>query len=380
VCGAEAGEPFARLAGVPVHPNVLWATAEEAAAAPRGDVVLALCAGCGLIWNTSFDPEVLSYDAEYENSLHFSGEFRSYTDQLVDRLIRSHDLRGRHVAELGSGKGEFLTQLCELGGCTGIGFDPSYDGESDGRAAGRVRFVRELLGPDVDLGEADLVVTRHVVEHLEDPVGVLSAVRRALGERQATLYVEVPAAEYLLQEDAIWDVIYPHVTCLSAPALGELLERAGFHPQKHGYSFGGQYLWVEASTMPAKVGAMAQVAHAAVATAASEFSDRVAAKRALWADRLPRLLARGPVALWGAGAKGATFLNVVSGGESIATVVDVNPRKQGKYVPGTGQLITAPAALVGRDLEGIVVMNPVYSAEIQRTLQELGIDADVLVA
>ena len=116
MCGAGAGEPFARLSGVPVHPNVLWPTAEEAAAAPRGDVALALCGGCGLIWNTCFDPDVLSYDAEYENSLHFSGEFRRYTDELVERLIESHQLAGGLVAELGSGKGEFLAQLCEQGG------------------------------------------------------------------------------------------------------------------------------------------------------------------------------------------------------------------------------------------------------------------------
>ncbi len=60
--------------------------------------------------------------------------------------------------------------------------------------------------------------------------------------------------------------------------------------------------------------------------------------------------------------------------------MDVNPRKQGRYVPGTGQRITAPDSLVGQDLRAIVVMNPVYSAEIERTLRELGIDAEVLVA
>ena len=380
MCGEGAGEPFARLSGVPVHPNVLWPTADEAAAAPRGNVALALCGGCGLIWNICFDPDVLSYDAEYENSLHFSGEFRRYTDELVERLIETHELTGGIVAELGSGKGEFLAQLCERGGCTGIGFDPSYAGEADGRADGRLTFVRELLGPDSDLGDAKLVLARHVVEHLEDPVGVLSMVRRALGERDATLYVEVPAAEYLLQEDAIWDIIYPHVTCTSAPALREILERAGFHPSRYGFAFGDQYLWVEASTGPVQAGGVAADAPDAVSTAITEFADRMAAKLALWADRLPRLLADGPVALWGAGAKGATFLNVVPGGQSVGTVVDVNPRKQGRYVPGTGQRITAPDSLVGQDLRAIVVMNPVYSAEIERTLRELGIDAEVLVA
>lgn len=380
VCARPAGEPFAVLTAVPVHPNVLWPTAAEAAAAPRGDVSLALCSGCGLIWNTSFDPTVLSYDADYENSLHFSEAFRRYSDDLVERLLATHELRGKHVAELGSGKGEFLTQLCARAACTGVGFDPSYDGESDAAAGGRVRFVRELFGPDSDLGSADLVITRHVVEHLESPVEVLATVRRALAGRTATLYVEVPAAEYLLEQEAVWDVIYPHVSCFSAQAMRGALERAGFTARGHGYSFGGQYLWVEASTVAAPAGIPAEPAAATLRPVAAQFADGLAARRNAWADRLPRLLAEGKVALWGAGAKGATFLNVVAGGEAIEAVVDVNPRKQGKYVPGTGQLIVDPGSLVGSDVRAVIVMNPVYVPEIEQALHGLGIEAEVAVA
>ena len=379
VCGRPAGEPFASLLDVPVHPNVLWPTAEEARAAPRGDISLALCDGCGLIWNTRFDPEALSYDAEYENSLHFSGEFRRYTEELVERLVGSHELAGKHVAEIGSGKGEFLAQLCERGACTGVGFDPTYAGESDGRAEGRLIFVRDLFRPGADLGGASLVVCRHVVEHLEDPVGVLAQVRRALGEGRASVYVEVPSAEYLLGEEAIWDVIYPHVTCLSAAALGEILARAGFHPGEHGYSFGGQYLWMEASTEPVRSARPAGT-NGAVSAAAIQFRDRLAAKRELWSNRLELLVADQSVVVWGAGAKGTTFLNVVAGGKSVETVVDVNPRKHGKYVPGTGQRIVAPDSLLEQQAGTIVVMNPVYSEEISRALRELGLEADVLVA
>ena len=177
--------------------------------------------------------------------------FDATPTRLAEQLVERHELAGKHVAEIGSGKGEFLALLCERGSCSGTGFDPSYDGESDGRAGGRLTFVPELYGARSDLGDAALVLLRHVVEHLEDPVGVLALVREALGERPATVYVEIPAAEYLIDEQAIWDVIYPHVTCLSAGALAGVLERAGFHPGAYGYTFGGQYLWMEAGTTPA---------------------------------------------------------------------------------------------------------------------------------
>jgi hypothetical protein len=378
VCTLAAGEPFAELRDVPVHTNVLWPTAEAARAATRGDISLVLCGGCGLIWNTRFDPDVLSYDAEYENSLHFSGAFRRYTEELSERLIATHELQGKHVAEIGPGKGEFLAELCERGNCTGIGFDPSYGGESDGRAGGRISFVRDVFGATSDLGDAELVICRHVLEHLDDPVGFLSTARRAMGERAATVYVEVPAAEYLIGEDAIWDLIYPHVTCFTAQALREALQRAGFYPLEHGYAFGGQYLWVEATTDPIRSAADWD-GNRFVELAVDRFGERLASKRRLWSERLPRLLQEGQVGVWGAGAKGTMFLNVVAAGDKIDTIVDVNPRKHGKFVPGTGQRIRGPESLQA-GTRTVLVMNPLYVNEIAATLGDLGRDVALLTA
>jgi SAM-dependent methyltransferase len=378
VCGRSAQEPFAELRNVPVHPNVLWPTAEDARAAPRGDVALALCDSCGLIWNIRFDPEALSYGAEYENSLHFSAEFQRYSGGLADRLVDRYQLRRGHVVEIGSGKGEFLALLCERGARTAVGFDPSYDGEADDRGDGRVTFVRELFGENADVGDADLVVCRHVVEHLDDPVGMLRTVRRALGKREAAVYVEVPSAEYVLRDDAIWDVIYSHVTCLSSRALRTILDRAGFSVREHGYAFRGQFLWAEASSNGVD---SSDSPHAdEISSLVSRFAHRVAAKRAYWAETLREFLTRGSVALWGAGAKGTTFLNILDEGEGIDTVVDVNPRKQGKYVPGTGQVITGPASLQERRPSTIIVMNPVYREEIDRMVRAVGVDARLVVA
>jgi hypothetical protein len=208
---------------------------------------------------------------------------------------------------------------------------------------------------------------------------MLTTVRRALGKHEAAVYLEVPSAEYVLRDDAIWDVIYPHVTCLSAPALRTLFERAGFSVRQHGYAFGGQYLWAEASTA-AIDSDDASHTNNGMSTLVSRFAYRAAAKRAQWADELRRFLASGSVALWGAGAKGITFLNILEEGAGIDTVVDVNPRKHGKHVPGTGQIITAPASLLERRPRTIIVMNPVYRDEIDRMVGALGVDADVVVA
>jgi hypothetical protein len=51
-------------------------------------------------------------------------------------------------------------------------------------------------------------------------------------------------------------------------------------------------------------------------------------------------------------------------------VVDVNPRKQGCFLPGTGHPILAPGALAERDVRHAVLLNPNYHAEIAATLAD----------
>ena len=371
-CGDGGAEPFAELLGVPVQPNALFDTRTEALAAPRGDLVLAFCAACGLIWNVAFDPDALEYDAGYENSLHFSPTFQRYAEELADRLVTDHGVREKTVVEIGSGKGEFLALVCEKGGNRGVGFDPSYDGESDHAADGDVEFVRALYTVESAPPDADLVVCRHVLEHVENPAEFLTSVREAATHPGTVLYFELPAAEYMLRAKAVWDLIYPHVSVFSEAALRALFERCGFKVLRSGFSFGGQYLWIEAS--PTTSRARASRDRAALLPLADSFAATLESERRSWARSLAL---EGPesVAVWGAGAKGVTFLNVVEGGDRIGTVVDVNPRKHGKHMPGTGQRIQAPEELVHRPPSRVLVMNRIYLEEIEAALAALGVHA-----
>jgi len=82
--------------------------------------------------------------------------------------------------------------------------------------------------------------------------------------------------------------------------------------------------------------------------------------------------------LWGAGAKGTTFANAVGRGSRLAFVVDLNPRKWGLYLPGSGQVISAPADLRDVGVDTVVITNATYLQEIRDELATLGIGADVV--
>jgi hypothetical protein len=88
----------------------------------------------------------------------------------------------------------------------------------------------------------------------------------------------------------------------------------------------------------------------------------------------------GTTVVWGAGSKGITFVNVVPLAAQIAALVDVNTHKQGRFAPGTGTPVLAPEELRKRRIESIVVMNPLYRAEIAGTAAALGLAPEIVVA
>ena len=111
--------PFYSVRSVPVHSVLLMPNREYARDFPRGDVALAFCEGCGFVTNTSFDPSVHSYSERYEETQGFSPTFQGFHTRLAQSLIDKYDIRGKRVIEIGCGKGEFLSLMCELGGTPG---------------------------------------------------------------------------------------------------------------------------------------------------------------------------------------------------------------------------------------------------------------------
>jgi hypothetical protein len=179
----------------------------------------------------------------------------------------------------------------------------------------------------------------------------------------------VPAAEFVLGATSLWDVIYEHRSIFSTPALRRLFEDASFRVLDMGRSFGGQYLWIEAVPAPSPPRSERdERALAELGSLAQAFGRRLEASLERWRRELERHRSRGPVALWGAGSKGVTFLNLV-GSEAVSSVVDVNPRKQRMHVAGTGHRVEPPAHLVDARPDVVVLLNPVYAAEVTQMLR-----------
>jgi 2-polyprenyl-3-methyl-5-hydroxy-6-metoxy-1,4-benzoquinol methylase len=366
------------IPGVPTLCNRLCASEAEARNAPRGDIRLSYCPDCGHIVNSAFDQARVNYDGRFENTLSFSPRYRQYAEVTADRVINRYGLNGKRIVEIGCGNGDFLRLLCDPGN-RGEGYDPSQPNSRS--AAGRGSF--EIIGHNFAVEDAlgaDFVCCRHVLEHLPEPMDLLRQLRESMAIRaDAVVFFEVPNGLFTLDRLGIWDIIHEHVSYFIPSSLAWAFHRAGFRVCCTESAFDDQYLWLEARVD----GQTSPVAppKRPPDTLYSSFSARFTERIELWRQRVDQLKSdRRHVVIWGGGAKGVMFLNLlrVPAGAGIDWVVDINPRKQGHFVPLMGQRIVGPDCLLKDPPDLVIVMNPEYEREVRSMITDMGIGCQVV--
>lgn len=376
LCQGNALWTFLERKNVPVHQNQLMEDESAARRCVRGDLSLSLCRSCGFIFNSAFDLKLLSYADDYDNTQMCSAVFSDYVDRLVRHLVQHYHLSGKKIVEVGCGKGAFLKKLCAVGNNTGIGFDPSYEGP-DSIGDGRVRFIRKFYDEEASSVAADFVVCRHVLEHVPNPLRMLASVRKALRDRpDTTLFFEVPCVDWILETGTFWDLFYEHCSYFNSSTFRSAFRRSGFSVETVRKEFGGQYLWLEAKPAGDGMRPNDDRPEADQAVSRIEFYvDREKGMMQYCREQILRWKNAGGCAIWGAGAKGVTLLNTLDEDRTMVDyVIDLNPNKQGHYIPGTGHPICPPEKLKEKPVAGVLVMNPNYLSENREKVDEMGLD------
>ncbi|MAE69205.1 MAG: SAM-dependent methyltransferase [Gemmatimonadetes bacterium] len=370
--------PFYEAKAVPVHSCCLLDDRVSALAFPRGRIELGHCDACGFVSNTAFDEGLLRYDATYEDQQTFSPTFNAFSDRLARDLVERYALRDKTVVEVGCGKGDFLRSLCAEGAGRGIGIDPAViPGRLAGAGAERVQLIAEHLHVDHVRLRADLICTRNTLEHIHRPEQFARTLRRMCGDESAPfVFVEVPAVGRVLEEAAFWDVYYEHCSYFTPGSMARLLRRCAFEINDLSLDYDDQYLLLHArpASNDRSLPHSAEDATGAFAPFVGSFSERVAAKVGDWRGKLSNLHDLGSkIAVWGSGSKCVAFLAALGESAPVDRIIDINPHRQGKYLPGSGARIIAPADLVNDPPDTVVVMNPIYLGEIRRMLECLSL-------
>ncbi len=380
-CGGQGLALLYETSGVPAHSMLLMQTREEALHCPRGDIRLVICSRCGFISNTAFDAELHEYSGQYEATQSYSPTFNRFHRSLAEKLIERYGLRNRDILEIGCGHGEFLIMLSELGGNRGFGFDPAYVGPTRvGSGHSQVSFVKDFYSEKYAEIHADFVCCKMTLEHIPDTAAFVSMVRRAIGSNsEAVVFFQVPNVTRILRELAFWDIYYEHCSYFSRGSLSDLFLRCGFEVLDISEEYQHQYLTIEA-----------RVSDASEPNADPELLERDLEEADLfranlpswvdrWQDRLREIRERGQRGVvWGSGSKAVAFLAALQVDEAVEYVVDINPRRQGSYLAGTGHQIIGPDLLRDFQPDVVFVMNPNYCQEIQQELDRMHLSGELI--
>ena len=385
VCAGADTMEMLHQAAVPSNNCVLCDAAGEALDWPVGSFDLVLCCNCGFMFNADFDQRLVEYSGRIEETQAFSPHFVRYAESLAGEWIDRYDIHGQTILEVGCGKAEFLSLMCEIGDNKGIGYDPAVHVDRvDEQAAARLMLVTELFGDEQMDVDADALVCRHTLEHIPHVHEFLSMLHRwAAGRSKPPIVLfEVPDVERVLDEVAFWDLFYEHCSYFTANTLRFAFERAGFEVLDVRRAYDDQYLVLEARPRVAAPTALAvpqldQVAE--VVARAARFVDRYRSIMQVGRANLEQFVEAGKkVGLWGGGSKAVAFLTSLEVGHLVEFVVDVNPNKQGKFLVGTGHAVIGPEQLRNDAPLQLIVMNPVYVPEITQTVERLGIRAEIM--
>ncbi len=336
-----------RVEQLPVFQNRMFNSQEEAKNCVKDDVILVQDLETGLIFNQAFQPELMEYNADYQNETAVSNEFCKHLEH-VSKVIRSH-FWGKSLIEVGCGKGYFLEHLQKLG-FEITGLDPTYEGLNP-------TVIKEYFTPQVGL-KADAIVLRHVLEHVRDPIQFLFDIREANGGG-GEIYIEVPCFDWICEHHAWFDICYEHVNYFRFTDFKQMFGVV----HEMGHMFGDKFLYVVADLATLKIPSKDSFSEL-------NFSNDFLKNVDYYASKLR--MQKTNATIWGGATKGVIFAILLErAGTKINTIIDINPAKQGKYVAGTGIQINSPSQVIDTIPRGsdVFVMNGNYLNEINDIVQ-----------
>jgi nucleoside-diphosphate-sugar epimerase len=346
---------------LPVLPNAPVKTKDSDAQA-LAPMRLRRNTSLNFVENDAFDSNLIDYTEQYENSQAHSVKFLTHMKSVL-ALLKQQVKKESLIVEVGCGKGDFVEMVQADGFFKIQGYDASYEGNN---SSIEKRYLNEN-----DRIKADMVVLRHVLEHVPNPYNFLSMLKAVFGD--AKIYIEVPNYDWIVAHKTFFDITYEHVNYFSQMSLNKLF---GVSKTTHGLLFDDQYQYVVAD----------------LSTLNSDFNELYKSRNweyVSFSDLFPNLQAdldrldgasQGcPVYVWGAATKGCLFLAHCKNNnrliDKVQYAIDQNPQKNGKFLPGSLVQIKSKQEFL-ETVRGdalLIVSNPAYKDEIEAEVKAAGL-------
>lgn len=354
VCGGSHLSDVFSCDLLPKYNLTYSTTRSESFSIDRSSVKFVHCQSCDFVFNSIFqqlDYKETSYDASRAHSQLIIDYYHSTLNAILPYVERV-----TKVVEVGAGDCYFSGLMNQYLACDVIAFDPTFlQSESIGGVEKKASYYdsSQFCNPDI-------VVFRHVLEHISDVRGFLAQV---LHESPRYTFIEIPCSEYVAQNN--WHYFSnEHCSYFSTSCLSRLMKDYGYKNIFCDIVFNGENI----IALFERVEQNQKIDNSSIG--ASQFCLKE--NHVNWQQRIRSNLTPGSV-IWGAAGKGVTSLNLLGMTNSdVIAAVDVNPNLWGKFIPGTGIQIISPETLCDNYPDvSVYIMNPLYEGEIKNCLAQL---------
>ena len=311
-----------------------------------------ICDECWLVQTADFAKRDEFFSADYAYFSSFSDSWLTHAKAYVDQMAMRFVLDGSsHIVEVASNDG-YLLQYAKERGIPCLGVEPTASTAEAARQKG-IETIEEFFGSAMatDLVtrglSADLTAANNVLAHVPD-INDFVAGFSVLLKPAGVATFEFPHIMKLVAENQFDTIYHEHYSYLSLTAVQRIFAANGltvFDVEEVSTHGGSLRVFAcrtdsQAHAVEQSVDAMLQRETAAGVntlpyyTALQEQSDRVAADLLHFLIEAKRKSQK--VAAYGAAAKGNTLLNFAGVRPNLLPwVVDRNPAKQGKFLPGS---------------------------------------------
>ncbi|GBD42772.1 hypothetical protein HRbin40_00227 [bacterium HR40] len=380
-CGSRQLRRFLSLGDMPLSDGFLRSD-QLASPEPRFPLDVAFCEDCTLVQiEHTVAPEIL-FDSDYPY-------FSSVSETVVDNARANVEARlaeGRLgprslVVEIASNDG-YLLQFYRARGIPVLGIDPAPGPAAEARRRGIDTLVT-FFGLDLALRlraegrQADVIHANNVLAHVADTNGFVAGLATLL-KPEGVAVIEVPYVRDLVEKTAFDTIYHEHLCYFSVHAARTLFARHGLVLARverlpiHG---GSLRLFVTPCGHPdSGVETLLEEERAAGIDRFAfyvRFGERIEALRAKLLALLTELKRQGArIVGYGAAAKGTILLNYCGiDARFLDYVVDRNPHKQGRYIPGVRLAIRPPEAILADPPDYLLILSWNITDEILRQQQ-----------
>lgn len=358
VCGISITSPFFDGGTQPLT-TIGWYPSEEAAKnLTKYSLRYVQCLQCTHIWNKDFNYKDIPYTDTPNRMFNLGSSWQEYMDEM-HALLQKYLPKNPTVIDIGCGDGHFVKNLSTKLNDAGrfIGFDPTNSQDS-GKG---IEFYPDYFNPLVDIKSLspDLLVMRHVIEHLEDPSIFIKQLQLAAihSNKKILFFAEVPCIDKAIESNRLTDFFYEHPSQFTSQSFEFLMKQ------------GGEILAIsrayKCEVIYALIELQLNASSLEIADSSRKFNTNSKKKQCAAKEQLELISKSESVAIWGGKGKAAAFMNFYNADNiNFPIVVDSDTSKVGTHVSGTGQKIQHYDILKTHPVDAIVIPSQWRAADI----------------